>query len=170
MVYLLGFDPIKPDIGLIFWTALIFTLFWLIVGRYAFRPIANALKKRELDIQTSLDHAKVAREEMAHLKAENEKLLSEAREERAKILKEAKDVGDQIVQESKKKARDEAQKIVVNAMAEIENQKKQALIEVKNQVGNMALDIAGQVLRKELSKDQSQKDLVNTLVEEIKLN
>ena len=170
MFYLLGFDPIKPDVGLIFWTTVIFLLFWTIVGRFAFKPIANALKKREQDIQASLDEAKRAREEMAGLKAENEKLLAEAREERARILRDAKESGDQIVQESKQKAKDEAQKIVSSALAEIENQKKQALIEVKNQVGNMALDIASQILRKELKHDQTQHELVETLVKELKLN
>lgn len=170
MFYLLGFDPIKPDVGLIFWTTIIFLLFWTIVGRFAFKPIANALRKRELDIQSSLDEAKKAREEMSNLKAENDKLLAEAREERAKILKSAKETSDQIVNEAKQKAKDEAQKIVSSAMAEIDKQKKQALIEVKNQVGNMALDIAEQVLRKQLKQDQAQQDLVNTLVKEIKLN
>ena len=170
MFYLLDFDPIKPDIGLLFWTSVIFLLFWSIVGRFAFKPIANALKKRELDIQTSLDQAKHARDEMSKLQAENEKLLAEAREERAKILKQAKESGEHIVQESKQKAKDEAQKIVASAMSEIENQKKQAILEVKNQVGAMALDIASKVLHKELANDAAQQELVNTLVKEIKLN
>jgi F-type H+-transporting ATPase subunit b len=170
MFYLMGFDPIKPDIGLIFWTSVIFLLFWGIIGRFAFRPIANALKKRESDIQSSLDEAKLARQEMSNLKAENEKLLAEAREERSKILKQAKDAGESIVKEAKARAKDEAQKIVTSAKAEIESQKKQALIEVKNQLGNMALDIAEQVLRSKLKDDQVQQTLVNTLVKEIKLN
>ena len=170
MFYLMGFDPIKPDIGLIFWTTVIFLLFWGIIGRFAFKPIASALRKRELDIQSSLDEAKLARQEMANLKAENEKLLAQAREERARILKQAKDVGENIVQESKQRAKEEAQKIVTSAKTEIESQKKQALIEVKNQLGNMALDIAEQVLRRKLKDDKEQQDLVNTLVKEISLN
>ncbi len=169
-MFLLEFNPIKPDIGLIFWTTLIFLLFWTIVGKFAFRPIANALKKREVDIQTSLDQAKVAREEMANLQAENEKLLAEAREERARIIRDSKEAGDRIVQESKQRAKEEAQKIVASARNEIESQKKQALLDVKNQVGMMALDIAGQVLRRELSDDQKQVDFVGKLVREIKLN
>jgi F-type H+-transporting ATPase subunit b len=170
MFYLMYFYTFKPDIGLIFWTIIIFGLFWGIVGKFAFRPIADALKKREVDIQSSLDQAKHARDEMANLKSENEKLLSEAREERARLLKDAKDSGEQIVQDAKKRAKDEAQKIVTSAMNEIENQKKQAVIEVKNQVGAMALDIASKVLHKELQSDQAQQELVNTLVKEIKLN
>jgi F-type H+-transporting ATPase subunit b len=170
MIYLLDFDPIKPDFGLLLWTTIIFLGFWMIVGRYAFKPIATALRKREVDIQSALDQAKVARDEMSNLKAENEKLLAEAREERARILNDAKSAGDQMVQDAKKKAKEEAQKIVSNALAEIENQKKHALVEVKNQLGNMALGIAEQVLRKELKQDQSQQELVTSLVKEIKLN
>jgi len=170
MFYLLDFSPIKPDIGLILWTTVIFGLFWLIVGRFAFRPIAEALRKREADIQNSLDEAKNAQAEMSKLKSENEKLLAQAREERGRILREAKDASNQLISEAKDKAKDEAQKIVTNAKIEIENQAKQALVEVKNQVGNMALDIAGQVLRRELQGNSAQEEFVDKLVKEIKLN
>ena len=170
MFYLLDFNPTVPDVGLIFWSTIIFILFWGIVGRFAFRPISGALRKRETDIQTALDEAKKAKEEMAALQADNERILVEAREERARILKESKDAGDKIISESKDKAKEEAQKIVASAKLEIENQKKQAIDEVKNQVGNIALDIAEKVLRKELSNDSAQQDYVDGLVKDIKLN
>jgi F-type H+-transporting ATPase subunit b len=170
LFYLMEFNPIRPGVGLIFWSSVIFILFWVIVGRFAFKPIAQALRKREENIQNALDEARKAREEMANLQAENEKILAQAREERAKILKEAKDAGNQMINESKQKAKSEAQIIVANAKLEIENQKKQALIEVKNQIGNMALDIAGKVLRKELTGDNAQVEFVDKLVDDIKLN
>jgi F-type H+-transporting ATPase subunit b len=170
MFYLLDFNPILPDVGLIFWSTITFLLFWLIVGKFAFRPIAQALGKRENDIQEALDLAKKAREEMAALKSDNDRIIGEAREEQARILKEAKDAGNKIIADSKDKAREEAQKIVTNARLEIENQAKHAITEVKNQVGNMALEIAEQVLRKELSSDSAQQAYVDELVKEIKLN
>ena len=170
MVYLLGFNPMLPDVGLIVWSTVTFLAFWLIVGKLAFKPISGALRKREDDIQTALDEAKKAQEEMAALKADNERILAEAREERARILKESKDAGDKIISESKAKAKDEADKIVSNAKLEIENQKKMAIDEVKNQVGNMALDIAEKVLRKELANDAAQQSYVDDLVRDIKLN
>lgn len=170
MFYLIGFNPIKPDIGLIFWTTVIFILFWGLIGKFAFKPIANALKKRETDIQNALDQARLAKEEMQNLKAENDKLLAEAREERTKILKEARDAGTKIVSEAKQKAREEAQNIVTSAKQEIENQKKQAITEVKNEVGQMAVNLAEQVLRRELSDKSSQEQFIDGLVKDIKLN
>ena len=168
--YLMDFNPIKPGFGLLLWTTVIFLLFWLLVGRFAFKPIANALRKRSMDIQSSLDEARSARDEMQNLKSENEQLLAQARAERTQMLREAKVTSDKVISEAKKKAKEEAQKIVTNATLEIENQKKQALIEVKNQVGTMALEIAEKVLRKELQGDQSQQTFVQNLVDDIKLN
>lgn len=170
MIFLADFSVIKPDFGLLFWTAVIFLLFWFLIGKAAFKPIAEALKKREDDIQNSLDEAKRARQEMSNLKAENEELLAQAREERSKILKEAKEVRDNIIAEAKEKANDEAQKIVAQAKEQIENQKQAAMTELKNQVGGMALSIAEKVIRKELAGNAEQETFVNSLVNEIKLN
>jgi len=164
------FSVIRPDPGLVFWTTLIFLIVWFVLGRFAFRPIQKALKKREQDIQESLDEAKRTREDMANLKAENEQLLKLAQEERAKILREAKEAKETIINEAKTRAKDEARKIVASAKEEIEHQKMAAITEVKNQVGNMAIDIAERLLQKELKGNAEQEKFVNKLVDEIKLN
>ena len=170
LLLLADLSPIKPDIGLILWTSVVFLFVWFMLGRLAFRPIQNALKKREQDIQNSLDQAKLAREEMANLKAENEELLIEAREERAKILKEAKEAKETIIQEAKEAAKEEAKKIVTSAKEAIENQKMAAVTEIKNKVGLMAIEIAEKVLRKNLADDKDQEAYVEKLVDEFKLN
>ncbi len=170
MIFLIDFTPIKPDFGLIFWTTIIFLIFWLMIGKFAFRPIAAALKKRESDIQGSLDEAKRVRQEMANLKAENEELLVQAREERAHILKEAKEAGNRLVEEAKGKAKVEAQKIVADAKEQIEHQKMAAITDLKNQVGAFSIQIAEKVIRRELSSNKEQETFVNDLVKEIKLN
>lgn len=164
------FSPIKPDFGLIMWTTIIFGLFWFIMSKYAFRPIAEALKSREDDIQSALDEARKAREEMADMKAENEKILAQAREERAQILKEAKDTKNSIINEAKDTAKNEANKIITNAKAEIVTEKAAAMAQVKNEVGTMALMIAEQVMKKDLKGNQEQESLVSKLMNDIKLN
>jgi F-type H+-transporting ATPase subunit b len=170
MIFLADFSVIKPDFGLIFWTTIIFLLFWTIIGKFGFRPIISALKKREEDIQNSLDEAKKARLEMANLKAENEELLIQAREERAMILKEAKVAKDKIIAEAKEKAKEEAKKIVETAKVQIENQKMAAITDLKNQVGIISIEIAEKLLQKELEKDPAMQAYVGGLVKDIKLN
>ena len=170
MLFLADFSVMKPDPGLIFWTFLIFLLVYLILGRAAFRPIQKALKKREDDIQSSLDEAKKAREEMTQLQAQNEQLLKEAQEERAKILREAKDTKDTIIKEAKDEAKKEAQKIVADAKEQINNMRMETMTNIRNEVGNMAVDIAEKVLRNKLQGDKEQEALVTKLVDEIKFN
>ncbi len=170
MIFLADFSVIKPDFGLFFWSCIIFALFWFLMSKFAFRPIANALKQREEDIQGALDEAVKTREEMARMKSENEKLLAEAREERSRMLKEAKETKDSIIREAKESAKEEARKILNNAKVEIDNQKRQAIAEVKNQAGLMAIDLAERLLKRELKDGASQRDLVSSLVDEISLS
>ncbi|MCO6461260.1 MAG: F0F1 ATP synthase subunit B [Saprospiraceae bacterium] len=170
MVLLAEFNVIKPDFGLFFWTVIIFVSLWFFLGKKAIGPIAKALKEREDSINDALAQADIAREEMKNLRSENEQLLSKAREERSALLKEAKDQASQIVAEAKNKAKEEAGRILANANLEIENQKKQAITEVKNQAGLLAVQVAETVLKKQLSNDQAQIDLAQTLANDIKLN
>ncbi len=169
-IFLADFNVIKPNIGLIFWTTVIFGIFWFMMSKYAFKPIAKALSDREAFIKDSLEEANNAREEMAKLKSQNEEILAQARVEQAKILKEAKEAKDTIIKDAKVKAKEEANKIVTSARQEIDNQKMAAMLEVKNKAGLMALEIAEKVIRKELVGNSEQESFANSLVNEIKLN
>ncbi len=170
MFFLADFNVIRPEPGLFFWSIVIFAIFWFLIGKLAFKPIANALEKRENDIQDALDQAKKAKEEMQKLQADNEQLIQEAREERSKILKEAKDAKESIIKEAREQAKVEANKLIANAKVEIESQKNAAIADVKNQLGSMALEIAEKVLKKELANDKDQINYVDKLVDDMNLN
>ncbi len=169
-LFLADFSVIKPEPGLIFWMAIVFIFLYLFLGRMVFRPIQQALRKREEDIQSSLDEAKRTREEMAKLKADNEALLKLAQEERARILREAAETKEAIINEAKAKAKAEARKIVEEAKELIENQKMAAIVDVKNQVGNLAIDLTERLLRTQLKGNAEQEQLVARLMDEMKLN
>jgi F-type H+-transporting ATPase subunit b len=170
MVFLSDFPLIRPEPGLLFWTTVIFGIFWFLMAKFAVKPINESLKKRELDIQEALDQAKKAREDMANLQAENEKLLALAREERAQILKEAKEAKDEIINEAKERANAEYKRKVESALQDIENQKMAALVELKNKAGQMAIEIAEKILHKALDNKTDQEAYAKSLVDQIKLN
>ncbi len=170
MILLADFSVIKPDPGLLFWTTVIFLLFWFLMSKFALKPIAEALKKREMDIQDSLDQAKQARAEMANLKSENERVLAEAREERSQILKDAKEAADKYTAEMKERASAEYRRKVESAMQDIENQKLAAMVDLKNKSGQIALEIASKILQKELGTNPDQVAFAKKLVDDIKLN
>ncbi len=169
-ILLVDFSILKPDVGLVFWTTVLFLVVWFFLGKKAFGPIQEGLKKRENDIQDALDEAKKAREEIATLKADNDKVLAEAREERSKILKEAAEMKASIIADAKDSAGAEANKIISNAKAEIDTQRKAAIADLKNQVGTFAVEIAEQLIKKELSGNAEQESYIKQLVDNVKLN
>jgi F-type H+-transporting ATPase subunit b len=75
-----------------------------------------------------------------------------------------------MISEARDKAKVEAQKIVEEARQEIENQKNKAIVEVKNQVGQMSIDIAEKLILQQMGQTDEQKNLVDKLVNEIKLS
>lgn len=163
----IAFDVIKPDPGLLFWTTLIFLLVYFFVGRAAFKPIGNALKKRNDEIQDSIDEAKRVQEQMAQLKDDNAKLLAEAREESTRIVAEAEAYAKKRREEAITEAKDAAQKVSNDAQRDIANMRDIAMADLKKEVGVMALDIAEKVLQKELKSDTNQAALVSELVKNL---
>jgi F-type H+-transporting ATPase subunit b len=158
------------SVGLFFWQTILFVALILLLRKYAWKPILSAVEEREKNISEAVEQAQRAREEMARLKSSNEDLLKQAREERDNILKEANQVKEQIISEAKNKAKEEAEKIIAASRLVIQNEKMAALTELKNQVAVLSIEIAEKILRNELSKDDKQKQLANTLADEINLN
>jgi len=163
-------DLILPSSGLIFWQLFGFLALLFILIKFAWKPMLAALEERESSINNALKSAELARNEMANLKAENEKLLAEARLERDAILKKAQDTAVQMVEDAKSDALKTGEKMIENAKAVIETEKKAALADVKTQVAALSLAVTEKLLRKNLSDDKAQKELVDSFIKDLKLN
>jgi F-type H+-transporting ATPase subunit b len=163
-------DLITPGTGLIFWQLFGFLGLLFILIKFAWKPMLAALDERESSIENALKSAETARNEMANLKAENEKMLTEARLERDIILKKAQDASIKMIEEAKDDAVKVGAQMIANAKAVIETEKKAALADVKTQVATLSLEITEKLLRKNLSDDKAQKELVDGFVNELKLN
>lgn len=163
-------DLITPGSGLIFWQLFGFLGLLFILIKFAWKPMLAALEERESSIENSLKAAELARNEMANLKADNEKLLAEARLERDVILRKAQEASVKMIEDAKNEASKVGAQQIENAKAVIENEKKAALTEVKNQVAILTIEVAEKLLRRNLTDVKAQKALVDEFVKDIKLN
>jgi len=163
-------DLLTPGAGLVFWQLITFLGLFFILAKFAWKPILGGLKEREESIQKALDSAEKAKQEMASLKSDNEKLLKEAREERDKILRDARTASNQIQEEAQNTAKKTADKIIADAKAIINTEKQAALNDIKAQVATFSLEIAEKLIKKNLADDKSQKELTETLIKDLKLN
>ena len=161
---------LTPGTGLLFWQIIIFVSLFLLLAKYAWKPILSSLKEREESIQKALDSAEKAKMEMASLKSDNEKLLKETREERDKILRDARTASNRLQEEAQATAKKTADKIIEDAKAVINTEKQAALRDVKAQVAQFSLEIAEKLIKKNLSDDKSQKELIDSYIKDLKLN
>jgi F-type H+-transporting ATPase subunit b len=166
MIYLAN-SLTSPALGLVFWTTIIFIMFFFVLKKFAWKPILNAVKARDEMIKGSLASAEKARKEMLKLQSDNEAILRKAREEREVILKEARDVRDKLIAEAKGKATEEAEKIVEKAKVGIEREKTKALSEIHEQVASLSVDIASKLLGEKLQKTKEQEKLINKYLKDI---
>ena len=163
-------DLVTPGIGLVFWTTIIFLVLLIILGKVAWKPINNAIKKRSQSIEDALNQAEIAREEMKKLQADNERIMDEARAERDKMLKEAREIKEQIVAQAKSEAEKAAAKVMAEAEQKRDAMMVAAMADIKNQVLDLSIAVAEKVVRKQISTTPDQDMLVNDLVKEIKFN
>jgi len=158
------------SLGLFVFQTLIFIGLILLLKKFAWGPILDAVNEREEGIKNSLESAEEAKKEMASIVADNEKILKEARIERDNLLKEARSMKDKMISEAKSEASVEAEKLITLAKTSIENETMKAMTELKNQIADLSIDIAEKVLRSELSDKKAQMSLVEKLVEEAEGN
>jgi len=155
--------------GLFFWQIVLFVLLLLLLKKYAWKPILEALNSREEGIQNALDEADKARQEMVDLKSSNEKILKEARIERDGLLKDARMIKDKMISEAKDEANIQSNKIIEQARAAIENEKLSAITELKNQVAELSIGIAENIMQDELSNKGKQVALIEKMLTEARL-
>ena len=88
---------LTPDTGTIVWTFIGFLAVFLILKKFAWKPILHAIKERDDSIANALKAAEKAKQEVSRLEASNEKILTEARLEREKIIKEARELKESMI-------------------------------------------------------------------------
>jgi F-type H+-transporting ATPase subunit b len=163
-------DLITPEYGLFVWQVVVLFVLIFLLTKFAWKPVMKAVGEREASINDALASAEKAKEEMANLKADNEKLLQQARAERDEMLKEAQDMKKSIISEATEDANEKSERILEKAQITIQSEKKQALLEIKSQVAELSVQIAETVVKKQLDDKKEQMILVNKMLDDVKLN
>lgn len=161
---------ITPGLGLFVWMSITFLILLFLLTKFAWKPIMNALNERETSIVDALNQAKLAREEVQNLKAENDRIIQEARIEKDNILREAREIRDRMINEAKDTAKAEGEKLLEAAKLAIAQEKLAAVDEMKKQISTLSVDIAEVILKQKLENKEAQNTLVANILENKNLN
>ena len=162
-------DLITPDVGLLFWTLVSFIILYIILRKFAWGPILGAVKEREESIKAALDAADNAKKEMENLKADNEKILNEAKTEREAMLKEAREMKSKLISDAENEAKAKAKTMVEAAKTAIQNEKNSAMNELKNTVVDLSVGIAEKLISEELADKDKQLKMIEEILDDSKL-
>ncbi len=156
-----------PDSGLLFWMTIIFGIVFFILAKFGFPVITGMVEKRTKRIDDAIGAAREAESRLMGLASEQEKLINDARAEHDRILKEAAAERDRLIASAQEQARDEAARIMDETRERIRQEKEAALRDIRREVAVLSVAIAEKVVRKELSTESGQKEMVDRIFEEL---
>jgi F-type H+-transporting ATPase subunit b len=157
---------IKPGIGLMIWTLVVFGVTLLLLKRYAFPAISQALDRRQKSIEESIDTAERTRVEADKLLAEYRERLKEAREQADEIVARARQAAEVHETEAKDRGHELLAEAAQRAEREIDTATKRALDDIRREVADLTILATEKVTRKTLD-DADQRRLVEQALAEL---
>ena len=155
--------------GLSIWTTVVFVLLVVVLKRFAWKPILQALTEREEKIRGALEQADKARAEAAELLKQNEKNMARAEEEYQKMMREAKSLGEKMKEDIVNKARLQGQLELQRASEEIQRNLEAAKHQLRSEVADLAIKAAEKILDETLDA-QRQKKMIDSFLNQMPKN
>jgi F-type H+-transporting ATPase subunit b len=153
---------VQPDPGLYIWTIVTFLILLALLAKFAWRPLLEALDKRQASIRQSLDDARQAKQELERLQVESQRILAQARSEAEAIVARTRDDASRLREELRQKAQQEASGIVRNAEKQIELETARALQQIRQEAVDLSVTIASKLLQRNVSKDDNLRLIEDT--------
>ena len=153
---------VQVDPGLYIWTIVVFLILLGLLAKFAWRPLLEALDKRQESIRHALDDAAKAKQELERLQVESQRILAEARGEAESIVARTREDANRLRDEMRQKAQQEAANIVKNAEKQIELETARALQQIRHEAIDLSVAIASKLLQRNVSKEDNERLIEET--------
>ena len=147
-------------------TWLAFLLACFALYKLAWKPISQALDRREDKIRQSLKEAADIQAQATMDREAQKLMMADAAREAAAIVARARAAAEATTRAMEERARAEAEALMRAAGAEIGNAKEQALAALRREAGDLALQVAGRILDQKLDS-AADRELTDRLIREI---
>lgn len=156
-----GFHLLDMIVMLFFFIVLV-----ALVGKFAWGPVMDMMKKREDHVANEIDTAERNRAEAEKANAEAVERLNKTKQEAQQIIEDAKVAGSKQEQDIISTARAEAERIKAQAQADIQNEKEKALQAIQDQATSLSVLIASKVIEREINEQDHEK-LIAEYIKEV---
>lgn len=147
------------------WTIVVFLITLLILKKFVFGPVGEAIEKRRASITASIEEAESSRDEAVKLLDEYKAQLAEARREADELREAGRREGERQKTEIVGQAQEQRERIVSDTQTQIDAQAQAAVAGIRDDVVVLALTAAEKVTKKSLSDDDHRKLVEEALSE-----
>ncbi|MGI8801470.1 MAG: F0F1 ATP synthase subunit B [Solirubrobacteraceae bacterium] len=157
---------ITPDVGIMFWTLLVFAISLYILNKAVFPRIRDALDQRQAAIEESIDSAARVKSEADEILAEYRERLQEARKQAEEILARAHKSAESEQKRALAEAKERREELLEQTRRDVEAETRRAILEIRAEVANLTILATEKVTRKHLT-EEDQKRLVEEALSEL---
>ncbi len=147
-------------------TLVVFVGLVIVLGKFAWGPIAKGLGERESKIRRDIDEAEKARAAADAKLKEYQSALAKAGDEVRAILEKAQADAQAVGTRLKMQAQQESEEAKERALRDIEASRRAAVAEIHAQAAELSTSIAEKILRRNLNVDD-QRELVRQSLEQL---
>ena len=144
-------------------TMVLFGLFALVLGKFAWKPLLEIVAEREKTVREQVEGAEKAQAEAQALLAERRDVLKGAQREREEMIARAVQDAEAARSGLLGKARTEADQLVEKARRQIEQERTSAVAELRGQVADLAMAAAEKIVRSSLTPEAQRKLVDETI-------
>src|SRR5215217_8383216 len=156
---------VSPSLGLMIWTLIAFGITLYLLNKLAFPRIAEALDRRRVAIEESIQAAQRAKQEADELLEEYRARLREARDQAEDIVARARKAAENVADETKTQATKQREELVAAARRDIEHETRRALEELRKEVSDNDTTATEKITRKSLSEEDHRRLIEEALSE-----
>ncbi|MGH2757379.1 MAG: F0F1 ATP synthase subunit B [Actinomycetota bacterium] len=161
-----GTDLIFPAVDELIWGAVAFVAVLLVLNKYAFPKLKEAVEGREQQIQSDLEAAEKAKTEAEEERRQYQKQIADARGEANRIIEEARQSAEQVRKDLITKAERDAEQIVTRAEEQLVAERNRTVTELHSTIGDMAIELAEKVVGRALDAG-THRELVDAYIKEV---
>ncbi|MFA6438037.1 MAG: F0F1 ATP synthase subunit B [Bacteriovoracaceae bacterium] len=155
--------------GLIIWTIITFVLLVIVLGKFAWKPILQALQTREQEIADALKKAEDAKKDAERMMQENKIAMEKVTNETARLIAEGRTMAEQLKNDIVAKANESAKKMMDQAKDEIGREKESAMVQLRTEVAELSIIVAEKILDESLDSAK-QKKMVDKVLQQLQNN
>lgn len=143
-------NPFVMDPDLAIATGIVFVLLFLVLSKFAWGPIVEALDNREQSVANKIDEANKNFAKAQEQLAIYEKKIAAAAEESRAMLETARKDAEAVAAKVRAEAEEDAKRQRERALADIEAAKNAALRDISEKSADIAVSLAGKIVRREV--------------------